>query len=264
MEVLGAAATILQVAEVALRVTSALIEYSRNTRNASTDRRLLAEEAQSLYGLLESLRARAEKACPGDPWLEQRTDLIHQFARAYDDLAATLNIDAITKQPEQRSRIKTIQAVAKWSFTKSEVYSMLERVTRLQLYANTLLLDEQYSLVEKIDNRQEAIQEEKQRSTILNWLTPLQTTVAHETISKRPEAGSGRWFLTSIRFREWQSGAFKSLWCPGIRKSSCNVSVLHRNADVCRKLEREKLSWRTMSKPLEKELFLLMIIGPSS
>ncbi len=51
--------------------------------------------------------------------------------------------------------MKGVQTIAKWSFIKSEVYSMPERVTRLQLFANTLLLDEQHCLVERIETRQQ-------------------------------------------------------------------------------------------------------------
>lgn len=231
MEAIGAAATILQVVDVALRTTHALIEYTRNTQNASSDRKALAEEVQSLSGLLERLRARAETSLLDDKWLRQRTDLVQQFARAYDDLATTLKINVNTKQPEQESRMKTMQTIARWSFTKTEIYSMLERITRLQLYANTLLLDEQYSHVERIDTRQEIAQERKQRSIIMGWLTPLQVTTTHENISKRPEQGSGRWFLTSSKFRSWQSGAYKLLWCPGIRKSLLGIPAFYQQSN---------------------------------
>lgn len=101
MEAVGAAATIIQVADVGLRVTSALIEYTRNTHKATTDRKLLAEEAQSLHGLLERLRVRAESCRATDEWLRQRSDLVHQFARAYDDLATMVKLNVNTKQPEQ-------------------------------------------------------------------------------------------------------------------------------------------------------------------
>ncbi|CAF9906992.1 hypothetical protein IMSHALPRED_005412 [Imshaugia aleurites] len=78
---------------------------------------------------------------------------LHQFDRAHDDLATTLEINVNTKQPEQESRVKMIQTIARWSFTKREICSILERITRIQFYANTLLLDEQYSLCneEKLD-----------------------------------------------------------------------------------------------------------------
>ena len=228
MEAIGAAATILQVADVALRTTYALIEYTRDTKNASSDRKALAEEVQSLSGLLERLRARAETSHPDDKWLEQRTGLVQQFARAYDDLSTTLKINVDTKQPEQESRVKTMQIIAAWSFTKSEVYSMLERITRLQLYANTLLFDEQSTRVERIDTRQEIAQEKKQRSIVLGWLTPLQVTSAHENISKRPEQGSGRWFLTCSKFRSWQSGVHQLLWCPGIRMFLLDISAFYQ------------------------------------
>ena len=219
MEIVGATASVLQVVDLALRATSALIEYTNDTRNASNDRKKLAEETESLARLLERLRTRAEKSGSDDPWMEERIDLVRQFARANDDLAAMLKIGATTGQAKLESRIKIIHTVAKWSFTKSEVYSVLERITRLQLYANTLLLDEQCSMVERIDNRQQNAQAQKQRLVILAWLTPLQVNNTHESISKRPEEGSGRWFLTSHSFRTWQSGQQKLLWCPGIRKS---------------------------------------------
>ena len=227
MEAFGAAATLPQLVDIALRTTSTLIEYTRNTQNASSDRKLLAEEAQSLSGLLESLRTRAETSHPDDKWLGQRTDLVQQFAQAYEDLATTLKINVNTKQLEKESRVKKVQTIVKWSFTKSEIYSMLERITRLQLYANTLLLDEQHSHVERIDTKQEIAQQKKQSSIILSWISPLQVTTAHETISKRPEQGSGRWFLTSSKFRSWQSGTYKLLWCPGIRKSLFNIPAFH-------------------------------------
>ena len=108
---------------------------------------------------------------------------------------------------------------------------MFERITRLQLYANTLLLDEQYSHVEQIDTRQEIAQERKQKSIMRGWLTPLQVTTAHENISKRPEQGSGRWVLTSLRYRSWQSGAYKLLWCPGTRKSLLDIPAFHQQSN---------------------------------
>jgi len=96
---------------------------------------------------------------------------------------------------------------------------VLERITRLQLYANTPLLDDQHSLVERIKDRQQDAQLKELRSDILGWLTPLQMSKIHETISRRPELGSGRWFLTSSQFKGWLAGKVSLLWCPGIRMS---------------------------------------------
>lgn len=217
MDPFSAAVTVVQILDVALRATSALIEYSRNTRNASKDRRMLAEEARALFKYLERLHVRAGNTHTSDQWLEERTELTRQFARAYEDLAAILKIDTDTGHLKQESRTKAIQTIATWSFTKSEVFSVLERISRLQLYANTLLLHEQNALVERIGHRLQDAEAQKQRSIVIAWLTPLQIDYTHETISKRPKEGSRRWFVTSYKFRSWKLGTWKLLWCPGIR-----------------------------------------------
>jgi hypothetical protein len=205
------------VVECSLRATSALHEYTSNTRNASNDRKLLVEETSSLSHTLKKLRIRAVNARSDDQWLERRTDLVRQLSRAYDDLATTLNVDTSAGRLKSESRSRAVWNVAKWSFTKAETYSLLERVTRLQLYANTLLLDEQHLLVERIDQRQQDDHAAKQLSAISEWLTPLQMAHTHETISRRPGKDSGRWFLTSPEFRAWQGSLKGLLWCPGIR-----------------------------------------------
>lgn len=129
--------------DVAFRTASSLVEYTKNTRNASADRKLLAEESYTLSKLLERFRDRAQSASFDEKWLDARKDLLRQFSRAYDDLATSLNLDSSTSQLKQESRLKTIRTLSRWSFSKNEVYSLLERVTRLQQYASTLLLDEQ-------------------------------------------------------------------------------------------------------------------------
>lgn len=146
MEPISAISALVGLVDVALRTASALVEYTKNTQNASAERKLLAEEAHSLSTILERFRDRAQNTSPDEKWLDTRKDLIRQFARAYDDLATSLNLDASTGKLKQDSRLKTMRTLSKWSFTKNEVYSLLERITRLQQYASTILLDEQQSV----------------------------------------------------------------------------------------------------------------------
>ncbi len=60
MDPLSATASVISLIDVALRTTSALVKYARDTRNASSDRKLLVEEAQFLLKLLQRLRDRAQ------------------------------------------------------------------------------------------------------------------------------------------------------------------------------------------------------------
>ena len=143
MDPIGAIASIAGLADTALRTTSAIISFVQDAQNASTDRFLLAEEARALFKLLERLRLRAQNSGTDDKWLEDRTDVLRQFQKAYEDLAKTLKVDLLTGNFKRESRFKAIRTATKWPLTKSEVYAILERITRLQQYANTLLFDDQ-------------------------------------------------------------------------------------------------------------------------
>lgn len=61
--------------------------------------------------------------------------------------------------------------------------------------------------------------DQKLKMSLLTWLSPLQMTQVHQTISDRAEKGSGSWFLTSETFLSWQEDGSAPLWCYGIRKS---------------------------------------------
>jgi hypothetical protein len=143
MEPLSATASVLSLLDITLRTTSALVKYTQDARHASAERKLLADEALLLATILEKLRERVQSARLDDRLLEFLSGLVHQFQRAYDDLAAALKLDPSTGQPKHESRLSAAGATLKWSFSKSEVYSLLEKITRLQQLGNTLLLNNQ-------------------------------------------------------------------------------------------------------------------------
>ncbi|KAL8730751.1 MAG: hypothetical protein Q9166_003821 [cf. Caloplaca sp. 2 TL-2023] len=197
MDPISATASIASLVDVALRTTSALITYARDAKHASSDRKLLAEEAAFLSKLLERLRQRTRGSRHDEAWLNDHKDIVRQFEQAYEDLAMTLKYDVAAGKFKEESRFQAARTAAKWSFTKSEIYSLLERVTRLQQYANLLISDDHHSLLQRIDEKQQEATEQKLKSSIMNWLSPLQMAQFHQTISDRPEKNSGKWFITS-------------------------------------------------------------------
>lgn len=148
MDPLSITAGLLSVIDVALRTTTALTKYARDTKSASSDRKLLAEETLFLSKLLQRLHDHAEKARSDETWLADHRDIVRQFEAAYDDLAMTLRIDTVTGQIKQESKLRVARTMLTWSFSKSEIYSLLERITRLQQYANLLLTDDQQSVIQ--------------------------------------------------------------------------------------------------------------------
>lgn len=143
MEPVSAASAIIAIISPALKTTSALVKYSLHTKNASTERRYLAEEVQILSKLLERLRDRALSHDRDTGWLSEHQDIVRQFEIAYDDFALALEVDPKTGKRKEEGRLKSFKSVATWSFTKFEVFALLERITRLQQHANSLLADDQ-------------------------------------------------------------------------------------------------------------------------
>ncbi|KAL8967442.1 MAG: hypothetical protein Q9197_005429 [Variospora fuerteventurae] len=216
MDAVSITAGFLGVLDVALRATSALTKYARDTKTASSDRKALAEETLFLSKLLQRLRDRAQTARHDDTWLADHKEIVGHFEAAYDDLAVTLKLDGVTGRIEERTRLRAAYTKAKWSFSKAEVYSLLERVTRLQQYANVLLADDQHTLLERIDQKQQEALDQKMRSSVLSWLSPLPMSQTHQTFSDRAEKGSGEWFLTDPTFMQWKGQERSRLWCWGI------------------------------------------------
>ena len=146
MDPLSVTANLVRVIDGALQITTALVEYARDTKNASSVKQILAEETLFLSKLLQRLRDRAQTARHDETWLADHKDTVRPFETAYDDLAMTLKFDTVTRNIKEESRLRAARSMAKWSFSKSEVYSLLERITRLQQYVNVLLADDQQSV----------------------------------------------------------------------------------------------------------------------
>jgi hypothetical protein len=126
------------------------------------------------------------------------------------------------------------------------VYALLERVTRLQQYANALLLHEQHSLVQRIDLRQQSAADCAKRQEIIDWLTPLRMRDVHSTIASRAGKGSGAWCLTSDEFVAWRIQRGSRLWCSGIPGAGKTVmaSIMYESlrATFAKEIDEGKVS----------------------
>ena len=215
MDGVSAGAAILGVVDVAFRTTSALIKYAHEVHHASRDRKLLVEEARFLTKLLEQLKARLQTN-RDEAWIENNGDLFGQFENAFQDFAKALEINPKDGKPKDKSKFKTMCSMAKWPFSKAEVYSLLQRVERLQQYARALLSDEQHSILERLEQHQQEASDQKLRTETLNWISPSQVAQVHQSISDRAQKGSGAWFLESDSFVNWRDSESEGLFCYGI------------------------------------------------
>lgn len=217
MEVVGATASLMSILQAAVVTTKALVAYAKDTKNASRDKGLLTEEASLLSKLLERLQQRAIEN-QDDSWLSQQADVVSQLDRAFRDLTKALNIDLKTGEIPEGSRFQALVFSAKWHFSKSEVYGILQRIERLRQYSSSLMSDAQLSIISRVDQQQKEALDRKRLDDILNWLSPLDMNRTHQSISNRVQPGSGKWFLDSGHYVNWSSseGEADPLWCWGI------------------------------------------------
>ena len=68
--------------------------------------------------------------------------------------------------------------------------------------------------------------DQKLRTSVLSWLSPLPMSQIHQTSSDRAEKGSGQWSLADPALREWKDKAGTRLWCWGIRKLLVSWCIL--------------------------------------
>ena len=54
------------------------------------------------------------------------------------------------------------------------------------------------------------------RKAIAKWLSPLSFLQAHQNAKEPRCAGTGQWLLNSSKFKDWDSGIGRTLWCRGI------------------------------------------------
>lgn len=217
MDPLSVTASLVSILQAAIVTTKALVAYAKDTKNASRDKKLLTEEASLLSKLLERLQQRALEN-QDESWLGQHADVVRQLDAAFRDLAKALKIDLKTGTIPEESRFQALVSSARWHFSKSEVYGLLQRIERLRQYASSLMSDAQLSILSRVDQQQKEALDRKRLDEILNWLSPLDMNRTHQSISDRVQPGSGKWFLNSEPYVHWSSseGEIDPLWCWGI------------------------------------------------
>ena len=137
MDPLSTTASIIAV----LQLTTTLVGYLNDVRNATAEQRQVAIEASNLYGLLTSLRFRVETAQSADPWFQQ-VKMLGFKNGPLDQLQEILEMMVKKVSPSSLRKRDHIQAAVKWKFTKSEVEEMLKRTDRLKWLINCALTND--------------------------------------------------------------------------------------------------------------------------
>ena len=87
---------------------------------------------------------------------------------------------------------------------------LLENAIRL------ILLSYIAPAIEDSVNRLIKHQDDTERQTILDWLTPINYTSQQSDFIARRQKGTGQWLLSSNEFQEWLTQSGRILFCPGM------------------------------------------------
>ena len=125
MEVAAFVATVVQL----ISVTSKVIIYFNDVKDAPKDRAMLAREASGLLALLTDLRYRVEDTTSMDSWFAGLRSLggeggpLMEFKGALEHIADKL---------APASNVVNVMRVFRWTLEKKEVDTILSKIERLK------------------------------------------------------------------------------------------------------------------------------------
>lgn len=125
MDPLSATASLIAV----LQLSSKVVGYLTDVKDASKERAKCAVEASNLHSLLLNLRFRLEEGNADTPWytavraLAVKNGPLDQFKQALELLQSKMT---------DGGRLKKVGEALLWKFKKEEVISILDRMERLK------------------------------------------------------------------------------------------------------------------------------------
>ena len=126
MDPLSITASIIAV----LQLTSKVIQYLDDAKDAPKERARLVTEASNLYGLLMNLKYRLDEGCSNEPWYNAVKSLA-VLGGPLDQYRAVL--DELRRKVVVSSGVGKITHALVWKFNKVEVDRMLSRMERLKV-----------------------------------------------------------------------------------------------------------------------------------
>ncbi|KAF2453530.1 hypothetical protein BDY21DRAFT_424471, partial [Lineolata rhizophorae] len=226
MDPLSATACIITI----LQLSSTVVGYLNNVKDASKERAKCAVEVSNLQTLLLKLRFHLEEGTADTQWYTAISDLaiengpLDQFRQALETLRNNMT---------DGGRLKKTGEALVWKFKKEEIASILDRIERLKTLVEIALQMDHFKLSQAIKHdtsfvrthvpvlqygvdkiRQE--QDSTSHRSLLEWISPADYPAQQSDIINRRQQGTGQWFLDAPEVATWLREAKRTLFCPGI------------------------------------------------
>ena len=217
-------------------VAGKAIKYLNEIKNAPRERFRLAQELNSLYGILIELQSREDEANAkgDDEWLKGFRSLTVKLG-PIEQLESALEL--IVDKVKPLSKLKKIGKALVWPFTIKEVEEILRQIERQKSTINFALQGDQmnltkaikadtmqiHSLISGVQEMQVGVtylqdrQEVEIVQKVVDWFSPLSFGDRHNDVLSRRCEGTGNWLFETAETSAWLAGGDKaSLWCSGI------------------------------------------------
>ncbi|KAI0157927.1 ankyrin repeat-containing domain protein [Hypoxylon sp. FL1284] len=181
--------------------------------------RSISNEVRSLAIVLQDVDVYAGERDLSNQQLASLNEVLSSCNNVLEKVQRTLD-EYVELEPDSRTRNK--QLVRTWkrlTWDPKEVDELRSRITAnitlLGTFLGGISSQATYAIKKGVDRLNQR-KDDKERSSILDWLTPIDEHFQQADISRRRQAGTGQWFLDSPEFNTWLQSEEQALFCPGI------------------------------------------------
>jgi predicted ATPase len=82
-------------------------------------------------------------------------------------------------------------------------------------------------------------QDDQERRSILDWLTPIDYALQQSDFINRRQEGTGQWLLSSNEFQKWLKTSKQTLFCPGIPGAGKTIITSIVIDELCAKFQND-------------------------
>ncbi|KAH7381631.1 ankyrin repeat-containing domain protein [Pyrenochaeta sp. MPI-SDFR-AT-0127] len=227
-----------------LQLSSKVVGYLHDVKDASKDRAKCAIEAANLNSLFTVLRFRLEEGNSHTPWYTAVRALATENG-PFDQYKQSLEL--LQSRMTDKGRLARPGNALVWKFKKEEIASILSSMERLKTLVQVALEMDHFKLSlaikqvtnmahsnteaikddtgflrsslpileSKVDSLQDEGELAKHRKLVA-WLSPMDFPAQQSDIIGRKQEGTCQWFLDSTEFATWLQQPKETLFCTGI------------------------------------------------
>ncbi|KAF9238216.1 hypothetical protein BU15DRAFT_75377 [Melanogaster broomeanus] len=227
MDVLAAAATVIQLLQVAAQVSTALGKYVASVNGAESSRSKLIDQITLISAAAKAIESVVLKSPPMSRTPEQQTLLTEWFRsdgspaqckKELDDLLIWLNSETGGKK-----RTRFVKRLM-WPLKENRIQTAVRVIQEHIPYLDYILsIDTSIQMSsEREHTRKNEIVTAKRK--LLKWLDGLDCTVKHEFTREQRQMTTGEWLFDEGLYVEWRERSSGLLWLSG--KAGAGKSVL--------------------------------------